>query len=244
MSFIDQVIKSIDERVDRGLRQVRAGMKSEIDPAYTSGNPKTKRPGESAAANTTKKVLIPYILVAPSASDNIVEIQVGDDTIVAGKIGDAPTSVVLNAATWGGQVLATPGNTVTHLSANTERSKTGAGADVFSDVKRFYLGVRGRFRISLELARSAVTTVQAKVQLELPDGTRVDCTTTASSTTNHPSFSSHNLDMTITANHEGMFLVVQYKNDNIVQTAYIRNVQVKYDEIATMPARYSVVITD
>jgi hypothetical protein len=224
------------------VRGLPVSFKSKLDPSYTSGDPKTKDPGDGSAANIQYKAFIAYGIATPAANDDVVKIALEGGGYAIGKLGSPGGTI--NASQWGGQVIATPGNTVTHLQALTERSKTGLGSDSYSDVKRFYLGVRGRLRITLQLSRSAATTVSAKGQLELLDGTRVDCTTVANSTTNNPSFSSHTLDMNVTADHEGMLLVVQYKNDNTAQTAYIKNVEIKYDETSTMPARHSSVITD
>lgn len=238
-------LRAIEEKHGRALRGI---IPSSIDSSYSSGNPKTKRPGESAAANAEKQVIGVYGVAPITASARAAEIPFGDGTFALGTPLDVTSSSLITYAklqlVFGYAFPVTPGNTNTHLTANTEHSKTGAGMDSYSDVKRFYLGRPGRYRVSLQLSRTGGSTTSAKLQLELPDGTRVDASAEASSTTTNPSFSSHNVDMTITANHAGMFLVVQYKGTLTAQTAYIKNCVVKSDDATTLPALYEVVITD
>ncbi len=192
-------------------------------------------PGDTSANSLKVRPVLPASAVTPAVNDVVMVQRLGAEYAIYGR----PMPTVYRAQLW-----ATPGNTTTHLTANTERSKTGAGSDSYSDVKRFYLGLPGRYRVTLELARTSGATTSAKLQLELPDGTRVDASTVANSSSTHPTFSSHTLDMNITANQAGMFLVVQYKTDSSAQTAYIKNVVVRYDEARSQPALYSSVITD
>lgn len=70
-----------DERGELDLR-------SAIDASYATGNPKTLRPGESVVGSETKRVLYPVgsCFIRPSA--DVVEKDIGGDTIILGKIGD------------------------------------------------------------------------------------------------------------------------------------------------------------
>lgn len=224
--------------------RLRGASKSLIDSAYSSGDPKTKRAGESAAANVTKKINVPFAIRPLAASLTVKEDPLGDETVIMGSVESVGTSGQILATQLNFALPVTPGTTNTHHTANTEHSKTGTGMDVYSDVKRFYLGRPGRYRVSIQLSRTGGSITSAKLQLELPDQTRIDASAEASSTTTNPSFSSHNLDMTITANHPGMFLVIQYKGTLTAQTAYIKNCVVKSDDAVTSPALYEAVITD
>lgn len=230
------LLKMIRRVASDSLGNVRSAFKSLSDPSYVSGNLKTKRPGESAAANKTKKILLAYGTKRAAASDSIVEIPVGNDTILAA-IGDVGT---FDADTWLGVSWVAPSSTNTLDSANTERNTTST---TFVEVKRFNLSFPGRYRVAMELARSANTT-EAKLQLLLLDGaTWVDASTVATSVSTHPTFSSVSMDMNVTANCAGMILRVVYRND-IGGTSYIKNVSVKYAQATATLTLYHAVQLD
>lgn len=79
------LIKVIDERISHALAGARQSRKSTIDSAYSSGDPKTKRPGETSAAAITKKIIAPYALpTIVQPGDTVVESPLGQSTIVHG----------------------------------------------------------------------------------------------------------------------------------------------------------------
>lgn len=82
------LIKIIDRRVEQ--RRTRQALKVAIDSAYTTGQPKTKRPEDSAATGKTKQVLLCHCLAPPTAGGTAIEQPVGDDSVVLGQIGTPP----------------------------------------------------------------------------------------------------------------------------------------------------------
>ena len=63
-----------------------------IDSAYASGNPKIQRPGESApgGSDDAKKIIRP--ILHPTAGGAVVALQVGNDLVILGDIGDVPAT--------------------------------------------------------------------------------------------------------------------------------------------------------
>jgi len=246
MSLAKTLIESIDERIRRGVRSVRTSHKSSIDPAYAgSGNPKTKRPGEASAANITKRHIAAYSLKAMSASDNIVETQVGEDTVIDGAISSIGDSGLITAAqlAWVTSYWVTPGNINTlPVSITTERSVFG---DVFTDVKEVRLGPPGRYRVSLQLARSGAAAPECKLEIKMPDGTRIAASNLLSTPSAvYPSFgAATNLDMNMTAPMNANLYVMLHSTVT-GQTAYIRNVIVRYTATETLPNFGGGVIVD
>ncbi len=240
---VTDLIRMIDERAAKILRERgRGSIRSKIDPAYAgSGDPKERRPEESATPNITKPVLLAFGLAnetgAAVASDEIV--LTPDGKYIVGKIGTPGGGV--NASKWGGVQWVTPGNTTTLLTAATERNTT---SNSYVEVKRFALAQPGRYRVAMSLARSGGTT-NAKLQLLLPDGSWVDVSSVASSTSTHPTFSTHNVDMTVTANSPGMILRVVYLNTlGATNVSHIKDVSVRFDLTNAAGALYSAVISD
>lgn len=93
----DTITKIVEKTVsrERGPLDVR----STIDASYAGGAPKTLRPGETVVGSETKKILIPYGSgVFIRASDSVVESDIGNDTVIIGKIGDAPSGVPYSGA--------------------------------------------------------------------------------------------------------------------------------------------------
>ena len=72
-----------DERGDLDVR-------STIDASYSTGNPKTLRPGEDAVGAETKKLLMSYGPIFIRPSDSVVEKDINGDTVVIGRLSDAP----------------------------------------------------------------------------------------------------------------------------------------------------------
>lgn len=67
-----------------------------IDAAYpSSGNPKVMRPGEAApgGSDDTKKVFLPYGRSRPLAGQTAVALQVGNDIVLLGALGDVATNI-------------------------------------------------------------------------------------------------------------------------------------------------------
>ena len=87
---------SIREAARKVIQEERGPLdvRSTIDASYTGGAPKTLRPGETVVGAETKKILIPYGSGVPvRASDSVVEKDINGDTVIIGKIGDAPTGL-------------------------------------------------------------------------------------------------------------------------------------------------------
>ncbi len=241
---VTELIQVIDDRAKKVMRkEARGSVVSFVDPAYPgSGQFKDRRPNETSTPNITHPILRVFGLAhgngSAVAGDKVI--YTPDGKYAIGIEGDPGGDV--NANQWGGHSWVIPGSTNTLLSADTERSTTSAS---YTEVKRFALANPGRYRVTLELARSGGSGTNAKLQFMLPDGTWVDCSSVATSSSTYPTFSTHTLDMTVTVNAPGTILRVVYQNNvGGGNTSYIKNVSVKFDLTIAAPALYSAVITD
>lgn len=236
-----EITADIERIAVKAVGRIRTAYKSIIDPAYASGDPKTKRPGEASAANVTKKIIATYAIKALAASDTILELPVGDETVVDGAIVGAADSGLFTGAKL--QLLfdyyfpVKPGSTTTLDTSVTEQSTTSTS---FVDVPtgRAEIGRPGRYRVSAKLSRAVGGTTSAQVQIERRDGTRIDASNVITySGTVHPTYSADlNMDMSVTVEMNGI-LVVQLKHSiGGAQTAYIKDIAIKLDDATASQA--------
>lgn len=204
-----------------------------------TGNPVLQIIGDDGTK--PDKVIFSYgPTLSPLANDIVL---VGKDErgrrVIIGKIADANTVLALDADTIYGLPAAAPGTTTTSHTANTERNTTSTS---YVDVKEFLLYLYGRFRVALDIASSTANAdaTLARLVLETAAGDIVASGEVGSQSA-HSTFTSRTLDMNISG-WPGAILKVQYKDNAGGNTAYIKNVSVKYTPITTITPLHQVLV--
>lgn len=212
-----------------------------IPSGYTSGNP-TFQPPEAAAAGTkTFKALEPFSVFGPPvAGQGAIALVDGEgNRHVLGREVDL-SSAYGYAGSWAGLKWVQPGASVdTRYNASVERSTNSA---TYITAKRWRVDRPGKYRVGYSVSRNGGTG-NTKLQIELEDGTKVDCGAgTAYSGAVYPTFATQSIDMTI-AVLPSQFLILAYSNDgsNLV---YVKDALIAYVDATGAQALHQAVLTD
>lgn len=141
---------------------------------------------------------------------------------------NAHLNLALNAPKWGGVQWATPGNTNTEVTQNTEQSFTGS---TFTAKKRWTSSRPGCFRVTFDLKKSTSDTAEARVIWKTPSGDIIIISGTASEF--GTSYTAKSLDTSV-AVPMGAELHIQIRNTG-GGSAEVRNNVVKFDNAASAP---------
>jgi len=248
MSKQDREIRRGAKSLAASIQQIAADTQDDtaIDPGlipsgYSSGNP-TFQPAEAATAGTKVFPVLETLSVfgPPIASQRAISLVDGEgNRHVLGREVDL-SSAYGYAGSWAGLKFVQPGASVdTRYNASIERSTNSA---TYITAKRWKLDRPGKYRVNYSVSRNGGTG-NTKLQLELSDGTKVDCGAgTAYSGTAYPTFGTQSIDMTI-AMMPSEFLVLAYSNDgsNLV---YVKDATISYVDATTAQLLHAAVLTD
>jgi hypothetical protein len=212
-----------------------------IPSGFTTGNP-TFQPAEASAAGTKVfPVLEPFSVFGPPiASQRTLSLVDGEgNRHVIGREVDL-SSAYGYAGSWAGLKWVQPGASVdTRYNASVERSTNSA---TYVTAKRWKVDRPGKYRVNYSVSRNGGTG-NSKLQIELTDGTKVDCGTgTAYSGTAYPTFGTQSIDMTI-ALMPSEFLILAYANDG-ANLVYVKDATISYADATTAQALHAAVLTD
>lgn len=241
-----QGAKSIAASIHRIASDVQddtAIAKGSIPAAYTSGNP-TLQPAEATAAQVGTKtfpVVRPFsVFDPPVASDSIVYLRDGEgNQIILGRLGDL-SSAYGAVGSWTGLKWVQPGASVdTRYNASVERSTNSA---TYITAKRWKVDRPGKYRVNYAVSRNGGAG-NTKLQIELEDGTKVDCGTgTVYSGAVNPTFATQSIDMTI-AIWPSQFLILAYSNDG-ANLVYVKDATISYVDATASQLLHAAVLTD
>lgn len=243
MAIDAEILEAIRQEVQAQIGQLASGSGglATTDASYTSGNLLLRVPGETAAPTKTDMIVNPYSSTnLPAANDKvwIQRTQNGKNRVVIGEVINVSALPEVIAQSWFGMRWVKIGADITFASANTERNTASTS---YVTVKRFRVERPGKYRVTMELARSSASTAQARLAIEKSGGIITDVESASISST-HPTFTPVTLDYTVNA-MPGDALIVQLKSSS-GDTVYIQSVVFKGSDETGLVATAATVVTD